>query len=443
MTARTIGLSVLSSLVLASTAQAARVSSHITTNSEGDRVATVTFDAESGEANGVTVGVAPPSSPPTTTVQVADTGAPLLAGAGCISTDSAHVDCDIDAAVLDIVEVHLGDGNDRVRSTGPALRAFGGAGDDRIEGGDDYVDLNGEEGSDTLIAGGRGGRLNGGPGSDHVTGSPDSDTMVDGDGRTASRDFYDGGAGQDTLSYAGRRRPLTVNLRTHRAGKRGEGDRIPGIDGATGGSGADVLIGDRFENLLDGRAGNDRLIGGGGDDTLLGGPGRDYVAGGPGNDTQNGIEAPGRPVADAILCDTGDDEVFPQGFDLLSGCETASVTTADTESTYWVRPVSATPGTLTLRLRCLSASSTTSRCRGRLRLSGGRPRRSYGEVGFDAPVGTDGLDTTETHLIRVPLTRGSPRARVAPSRSRARDRAGRELGHAVLTGRRMTFGPPS
>lgn len=413
MTARTLGLTVLSSLVLASTAQAGTVSSRITTNSDGDRVATVTFDAESGEANDVRVATSPPSSPPTSVVEVADTGAPLLAGAGCTRVDAAHVICDIDTAFLEIVEVHLGDGNDRVRSTGPALRAFGGPGDDRIEGADAYVDLSGEEGADTLIAGGSGGRLNGGPGPDRVTGSPGDDTIVDGDGRTASRDLYDGGAGEDSLSYAGRRRPVTVNLRTHRAGKRGENDRISGIEDATGGGGADVLMGDRHDNLLDGRAGNDRLIGGAGDDTLLGGPGRDYVAGGPGDDGLQGLDAPRRPVADTILCDTGDDEVFPQGFDLLSRCETASVTTADTESTYSVRRVSTTPGVLTFRLRCLSASSTTSRCRGRLRLSGGRSRRSYGEIGFDAPVRTDGLDTTETHLIRVPLTRAGRRALAA------------------------------
>lgn len=57
------------------------------------------------------------------------------------------------------------------------------------------------------------------------------------------------------------------------------------IEGAEGGSGADILLGRSDGNLLRGRAGNDRLAGWGGDDTLDGGTGRDTVRGGAGDDT--------------------------------------------------------------------------------------------------------------------------------------------------------------
>ncbi|WP_298395090.1 M10 family metallopeptidase C-terminal domain-containing protein [Sphingobium sp.] len=47
------------------------------------------------------------------------------------------------------------------------------------------------------------------------------------------------------------------------------------IENATGGSGADTLVGNDARNVLTGNAGNDILIGGGGSDTLIGGAGRD------------------------------------------------------------------------------------------------------------------------------------------------------------------------
>jgi Ca2+-binding RTX toxin-like protein len=346
----------------------------------------------------------------TTLVQIADTGARLHAGLHCVETDTSHAVCDIGTAFLEIAEVHLGDGDDRAVSAGPPLRAFGGPGRDRLQGADDHVDLDGGEAADTLIAGGAGGRLVGGPGSDHVTGAPSRDAIVDGDGRRTARDFYDGRGGGDSLSYAGRRRPLTVDLPAHRAGARGERDRVTGIADVTGGSGADVFIGNRFDNTFEGLAGNDRLSGGGGDDTLHGGTGRDVMSGGPGDDEVGGADVPGRPVADTMACGAGHDDVRPLGFDVLSRCETASVTTSDSESTFSARPVAATPGGMTFRVLCLSASTTTARCAGRLRLAGGRPRRSYGSVGYDVPVGTDGLDTTETHAIRVRLTPAGRRA---------------------------------
>ncbi len=56
------------------------------------------------------------------------------------------------------------------------------------------------------------------------------------------------------------------------------------IENATGGSGADTLIGNSVANVLKGAGGGDVLKGGGGGDTLVGGPGKDKLTGGPGAD---------------------------------------------------------------------------------------------------------------------------------------------------------------
>ncbi|MDD5161045.1 MAG: M10 family metallopeptidase [Sulfuricurvum sp.] len=56
------------------------------------------------------------------------------------------------------------------------------------------------------------------------------------------------------------------------------------IENATGGSGADILIGNNVNNTLTGNEGNDTLDGGDGNDTLYGGAGNDTMDGGLGND---------------------------------------------------------------------------------------------------------------------------------------------------------------
>lgn len=56
------------------------------------------------------------------------------------------------------------------------------------------------------------------------------------------------------------------------------------IEGATGGSGSDRLIGNSANNVLKGNAGLDRLAGGSGHDQLYGGIGNDMLTGGAGRD---------------------------------------------------------------------------------------------------------------------------------------------------------------
>ena len=59
------------------------------------------------------------------------------------------------------------------------------------------------------------------------------------------------------------------------------------IENATGGMGADLIIGNGAANRLHGFAGDDRIVAGDGDDTLIGWSGRDVLEGGGGADLLN------------------------------------------------------------------------------------------------------------------------------------------------------------
>ena len=77
------------------------------------------------------------------------------------------------------------------------------------------------------------------------------------------------------------------------------------IENATGGSGADKLVGNDIANVLFGRDGDDTLTGNGGNDTLNGGAGKDVLLGGNDADTLIGGAGqdtlPGGPGADAFV----------------------------------------------------------------------------------------------------------------------------------------------
>lgn len=88
----------------------------------------------------------------------------------------------------------------------------------------------------------------------------------------------DGGAGSDTLDYSAYTGAVTVNLAKHTATNVLGG--IAACENATGGSGADVLVGDELANVLAGNAGRDVIIGGLGADTITGGADEDILIGG-------------------------------------------------------------------------------------------------------------------------------------------------------------------
>src|SRR5262249_50671099 len=118
-------------------------------------------------------------------------------------------------------------------------------------------------GLDTLYLAGSG------SGGIAATGGDGADTLIGGGGRDmlnggAGADILNGGSGVDTVSYAGSAAGVTVNLALTTAqvsGGDASGDRLSGIENATGSDNDDLLIGTTSNNQLDGGLGDDTLIG--------------------------------------------------------------------------------------------------------------------------------------------------------------------------------------
>ena len=155
----------------------------------------------------------------------------------------------------------------------------------------------------------------GGTGDDILVGN-----MVDADHSDSSGNGYngnntlDGGAGEDTVSYAASDVAVTIDLSKGGASESGYSydlgahgvdtlrsienlvgsvgnDRLATSDDGgrlSGEVGNDILTGHEGEDRLDGGAGNDKLYANGGDDILIGGGGHDWLRGGSGADTLNG-----------------------------------------------------------------------------------------------------------------------------------------------------------
>jgi Ca2+-binding RTX toxin-like protein len=124
--------------------------------------------------------------------------------------------------------------------------------------------------------------LTGGSGRDTLTGSAGANVLTGGAGNdvlraSAGGDVLDGGTGLDTVDYSLRPPGVIVNLTAGSGSSAGALDVVTAAENATGGPGADLLVGDGAVNALDGGAGNDRLRGLAGADALVGGGGSDTV----------------------------------------------------------------------------------------------------------------------------------------------------------------------
>jgi Ca2+-binding RTX toxin-like protein len=99
-------------------------------------------------------------------------------------------------------------------------------------------------------------------------------------------DLIDGGAGgSDTGDYRTRTANVVASLdNLANDGQAGEGDNILNTENIAGGSGNDILTGDKFRNTLTGGAGADAIRGLDNDDVLSGGPGTDLTDAGNGAD---------------------------------------------------------------------------------------------------------------------------------------------------------------
>jgi Ca2+-binding RTX toxin-like protein len=191
----------------------------------------------------------------------------------------------------------------------PVTVSVGGIGDDvatnfeRIIGGDAGDTLTGDS-NDQRIDGGTGAdQINGGGGTDALNGDADGDTIQ---GDPSNGDTLDGGggAGTDTLTYAGQATPVVVNL-----GGGGD-DAATGFERVIGGNVGDTLTGDVNPQRIDGGPGDDHIFGLAGDDELNGDAGADELTGGADTDV-----ASGGPDADTIFEDAGTGDTVTGGTD--------------------------------------------------------------------------------------------------------------------------------
>ena len=177
----------------------------------------------------------------------------------------------------------------------------GGRGRDALTGGGDDDELTGGQDSDSLEGGSGSDRLDGGADSDCLEGfvvpagsapapcpSPsgatpavgaDGDDLLQGGGGI---DRLAGGPGDDVADYSGRTHRVQVLLpgaggRWAAASSSGEDVLAVDVEGARGGRGNDLLVGNGKDNLLDGGPGDDQVQGGSGVDRLRGGSGRDFL----------------------------------------------------------------------------------------------------------------------------------------------------------------------
>jgi Ca2+-binding RTX toxin-like protein len=179
-----------------------------------------------------------------------------------------------------------GPGNDVIDGGAGGDTAIGGGGDDRVSGGPDDDGLEGGAGSDALDGGAGADCLQGhvfraigedgcrtGPQLTPAAGADGDDVLHGGSGL----DRLSGGGGTDIADYAGARGRVVVALpgADHPASST---DLLAAdVEGARGGYGPDLLIGNSADNVLDGGPGDDLVDGGAGVDRLRGGSGRDVV----------------------------------------------------------------------------------------------------------------------------------------------------------------------
>lgn len=244
------------------------------------------YSADPGERNDVVVEAAAIGSAWT----VRDPGAVIVPGAFCSSVDAHTVRCvsmpsENRMNGLLWADVSLGDLDDRATQIGPELTtlpfyADGGSGNDQLLGTDFGGELRGGPGDDHLTSPtgyARTAVLDGGGGRDELRGGAGNETFSDGDLDGAGpdvapdADVFDGAGGVDTISYAQRTQPISVDL-ANRSGA--DQDVVRGIDTVVGGAGADKLSGDVNANVIDGGGGADELSGRGGDDEFANGGGR-------------------------------------------------------------------------------------------------------------------------------------------------------------------------
>ena len=187
-------------------------------------------------------------------------------------------------------------GNDTIIGNDNSNFGRAGAGDDLFVGNGGTDRFRGDDGNDTL---------EGGDGNDTLTGDDGDDVLEGGSGG----DFLYGRDGNDRATYANSPEGIVIDLSGATPvllGGDAEGDTLISIEGITGSSFADILIGDGSVTTFEGGDGSDfiqtnsveaggfiRVTGGAGDDTLVGGDGGEFFRLDAGDDLIIGGNSPG------------------------------------------------------------------------------------------------------------------------------------------------------
>jgi Ca2+-binding RTX toxin-like protein len=197
------------------------------------------------------------------------------------------------------VDVHGGGGADDLEGTPNADRMLGEEDGDLLDAGAGNDTLDGGLGSDYLYDGAGDDTVSGGPGDDHLTAG-------------SGRDNFGGGEGSDSADYSDRGGPVTITLDgVADDGETGVVDNIGAdVEEASGGAGADRIVGNPSGNRLHGRGGNDSIVGGSAEDRVEGDEGDDTI------DTRDG-------VYDSVDCGPGADTVYADLGDSTTNCEIA------------------------------------------------------------------------------------------------------------------------
>ncbi len=132
--------------------------------------------------------------------------------------------------------------------------------------------VSGAGGDDIILAGEGNDVINGGAGDDEIWGEEGNDTI-------------DGAGGRDVARYLKATGPVNGNLTTGvvRDG-HGTTDMLINVEDLHASSNNDSVVGSSAENRLFGFGGNDTILGQGGEDVILGGEGADSLSGGAGDD---------------------------------------------------------------------------------------------------------------------------------------------------------------
>jgi Ca2+-binding RTX toxin-like protein len=169
------------------------------------------------------------------------------------------------------------DGNDFMDGGDGHDILAGGAGDDVVQGGAGQDTVEGGEGDDQLSGGAGHDRLAGHAGNDLIDGEAGNDVLQDGEGFDVLRgasgddtiiaamdetdDDFDGGGGNDTISYAEATEDLTINLvQGVAAGVEIGEDSISGFENVVGGQADDVFVAGADPLRLTGNGGNDEFV---------------------------------------------------------------------------------------------------------------------------------------------------------------------------------------